>query len=141
MPTAAIRVMGILNTTPDSFSDGGRHYSAKAALQQAEVMIAAGADIIDIGGESTRPYAEPVSIEEELRRVIPVIQEIRKNHRTPISIDTTKAIVAREALAAGADIINDISALRKDEEMLALIKTTTAPVIIMHMQGLSLIHI
>lgn len=135
MPTAAIRIMGILNTTPDSFSDGGRHFSAQSALQQAEVMIAAGADIIDIGGESTRPYAEPVSIEEELRRVIAVIQEIRKNHRTPISIDTTKAVVAREALAAGADIINDISALRKDQEMLALVKTTTVPVVIMHMQG------
>jgi dihydropteroate synthase len=127
--------MGILNTTPDSFSDGGRHFSAQAALRQAEVMIAAGADIIDIGGESTRPYAEPVSTEEELRRVIPVIQEIRKNHGTPISVDTTKAIVAREALAAGADIINDISALRKDQEMLALVKTTTVPVVIMHMQG------
>jgi dihydropteroate synthase len=135
MPTAAIRIMGILNTTPDSFSDGGRHFSAQAALQQAEVMIAAGADIIDIGGESTRPYAETVSIEEELRRVVPVIQGIRKNHKTPISIDTTKAIVAREALAAGADIINDISALRKEKEMLALVQNTTVPVIIMHMQG------
>jgi dihydropteroate synthase len=135
MPTAAIRIMGILNTTPDSFSDGGRHFSAQEALQQAEVMIAAGADIIDIGGESTRPYAEAVSIEEELRRVIPVIQGIRKNHKTPISIDTTKAVVAREALAAGADIINDISALRKEKEMLALVQTTTVPVIIMHMQG------
>jgi dihydropteroate synthase len=135
LPKTAIRIMGILNTTPDSFSDGGRHFSEQAALQQAEAMIAAGADIIDIGGESTRPYAEPVSIEEELRRVIPVIREIRKNHATPISIDTTKAAVAGEALAAGADIINDISALRKDMNMLALVKTTTAPVIIMHMQG------
>lgn len=135
LPTAPIRIMGILNTTPDSFSDGGQHFCAQAALQQAEVMIAAGADIIDIGGESTRPYAEPVSSEEELRRVIPVIQGIRKNHKTPISIDTTKAVVAREALAAGVDIINDISALRKDQEMLALVKTTTVPVIIMHMQG------
>jgi dihydropteroate synthase len=135
MPTAAIRIMGILNTTPDSFSDGGRHFSEQAALQQAEVMIAAGADIIDIGGESTRPYAEPVSTEEEVRRVIPVIREIRKNHATSISIDTTKAVVAGEALAAGADIINDISALHKDKEMLALVKTTTTPVIVMHMQG------
>ena len=135
MPTAAVRIMGILNTTPDSFSDGGRHFSEQAAMEQAEAMIAAGADIIDIGGESTRPYAEPVSIEEELRRVIPVIRKIRQNHPTSISIDTTKAAVAREALAAGADIINDISALRKDKEMLALVKMTTAPVIIMHMQG------
>jgi dihydropteroate synthase len=135
MPTAAIRIMGILNTTPDSFSDGGRHFSLQAALDQAEEMIAAGADIIDIGGESTRPYAEPVSIDEELRRVLPVIREIRKKHATSISIDTTKAAVAREALTSGADIINDISALRKDGEMLSLVKTTTAPVIIMHMQG------
>jgi dihydropteroate synthase len=135
MPTTAIRIMGILNVTPDSFSDGGRHFSEQMALQQAEAMIAAGADILDIGGESTRPYAEPVSTEEELRRVIPVIQAIRKNHPTSISIDTTKAAVAREALIAGADIINDISALRKDREMLALVKATAVPVIIMHMQG------
>ena len=127
--------MGILNTTPDSFSDGGHHFSGQAALKQAEAMIAAGADIIDIGGESSRPYAEPVSTEEELRRVIPVIREIRKRYTTPISIDTTKAAVAGEALAAGADIINDISALHKDKEMLGLLKTTTAPVVIMHMQG------
>jgi dihydropteroate synthase len=135
MPIAAVRIMGILNTTPDSFSDGGRHFSQQAALDQAESMIAAGADIIDIGGESTRPYAEPVSIDEELRRVIPVIREIRKRHAISISIDTTKAAVAREALTSGADIINDISALRKDEAMLSLVKTTKAPVIIMHMQG------
>ncbi len=93
-PKTAARIMGILNTTPDSFSDGGRHFSQQAAMKQAEAMIAAGADIIDIGGESTRPYAEEVAIEEELRRVIPVIREIRKNHTIPISIDTTKAIVA-----------------------------------------------
>ena len=135
MPAAGIRIMGILNVTPDSFSDGGRHFAEQAALQQVEVMIAAGVDIIDIGGESTRPYADRVSTEEELRRVIPVIRKIRKNYTTPISIDTTKAAVAREALATGADIINDISALQKDSEMLALVKTTTAPVIIMHMQG------
>ena len=135
LPKTAVRIMGILNTTPDSFSDGGHHFSGQAALKQAEAMIAAGADIIDIGGESSRPYAEPVSTEEELRRVIPVIREIRKRYTTPISIDTTKAAVAGEALAAGADIINDISALHKDKEMLGLLKTTTAPVVIMHMQG------
>ncbi len=135
MPTAGIRIMGILNTTPDSFSDGGRHFSLRAALGQAEAMVAAGADIIDIGGESTRPYADPVSPEEELRRVIPVIRGIRENHAIPISIDTTKAVVAEEALAAGADIINDISALRKDRQMLALVRKTTVPVILMHMQG------
>lgn len=135
MPTAGIRIMGILNTTPDSFSDGGRHFSFETAVAQAEAMIAAGADIIDIGGESTRPYADTVSSEEESRRVIPVIREIRRHHDTLISIDTTKAVVAEEGLAAGADIINDISALGKDPEMLTLVKRTTVPVILMHMQG------
>ena len=135
MPTAAIRIMGILNTTPDSFSDGGRHFSLPAAMAQAERMIAEGVDIIDIGGESTRPFSDPVSTEEELRRVIPLIREIRKSHATAISIDTTKAAVAREALNAGADIINDISALDKDADMPALARTTEAPIIIMHMQG------
>jgi len=127
--------MGILNTTPDSFSDGGRHFTFDTAVKQAEAMIAAGADIIDIGGESTRPFAEPVSTEEELRRVLPVIKEIRKKHSTEISIDTTKAAVAEKALAAGADIINDISALGQDKEMLTLVQKTSAPVILMHMQG------
>ncbi len=135
VPTAAVRIMGIINTTPDSFSDGGKHFSFQSAMEQAEAMVAAGVDIIDIGGESTRPYADPVSDEEELRRVIPVIQEIRKKHTVEISIDTTKAVVAEQALAAGADIINDISALRKDPEMLDLVKKTSAPVILMHMQG------
>ncbi len=135
MPTAGIKIMGIINTTPDSFSDGGRHFSSHAAIQQAEAMIAGGVDIIDIGGESTRPFSAGVSSEEELRRVLPVIEEIRKHHKTEISIDTTKAEVAREAIAAGADIINDISALGKDGEMLSLVKKTSAPVILMHMQG------
>lgn len=135
MPTAAIRIMGILNTTPDSFSDGGQHFSFQSAMEQAESMVAAGVDIIDIGGESTRPYADPVSDAEELRRVIPVIQEILKKHAVEISVDTTKAVVAEQALAAGADIINDISALRKDPAMLDLVKKTSAPVILMHMQG------
>jgi dihydropteroate synthase len=135
MPTADTRIMGILNTTPDSFSDGGRHFSFQAAVKQAEAMIAEGVDIIDIGGESTRPFADPVPVEEELRRVLPVIREIRKNHATEISIDTTKAVVADEALAAGANIINDISALGKEKEMLALVQKTSVPVILMHMQG------
>lgn len=130
-----MKIMGILNATPDSFSDGGRHFSAQAAIEQAEQMISEDVDIIDIGGESTRPFADPVSLEEELERVIPVIKIIRKHHHVPISIDTTKAAVARAALDAGADIINDVSALRRDPEMLTLVKSTDVPVIIMHMLG------
>jgi dihydropteroate synthase len=130
-----MKVMGILNVTPDSFSDGGRHFSLQTAVAQAEHMISEGVDVIDIGGESTRPFAEPVSLAEELDRVIPVITALRKNHQTPISIDTTKAEVARLALAAGANIINDVSALQQDSAMIDLVKDTTVPVIIMHMQG------
>ena len=121
--------------TPDSFSDGGHFSSLDSALAQADKLIDAGADILDIGGESTRPFADPVSAEMELQRVIPVIRGIRKKHTVPLSIDTSKAVVAREALDAGADIINDISALRKDTEMISLVKETTVPLIIMHMQG------
>ena len=110
--------MGILNVTPDSFSDGGKFADFQAAITQADDLIGAGADILDVGGESTRPFADPVSTEEELQRVIPVIEAVRQKHTIPISIDTTKATVAREALKAGADIINDISALNKDPEMI-----------------------
>ena len=127
--------MGILNVTPDSFSDGGKFATHAAALAQADRLISEGADILDVGGESTRPFAAPVSAEEELRRVIPVIKAVRQKYPVPISIDTTKAIVADEALKAGADIINDISALKKDPAMLQVVRSTTAPVIIMHMQG------
>jgi dihydropteroate synthase len=130
-----IKIMGILNVTPDSFSDGGKFSDFQAAVTQADDLIAAGADILDVGGESTRPFAKPVSIEEELRRVIPVIEAVRKKHAIPISIDTTKASVAREALKAGADIINDISALQQDPEMITLARQTSVPIIIMHMQG------
>jgi dihydropteroate synthase len=130
-----IRIMGILNVTPDSFSDGGHFADFDSALAQADVLIAAGADILDVGGESTRPFSEPVSIEEELRRVIPVIEEVRRKYSIPISIDTTKADVAREAINRGATIINDVSALRKDSEMVTLVSETRVPVIIMHMQG------
>ncbi len=130
-----MKIMGILNITPDSFSDGGRHFSCDAAVAQAVRMIDEGVDILDIGGESTRPFAEPVSPEEEQRRVIPVIQAIREKHTIPISIDTTKAVIARQALDAGADIINDVSALRHDADMLEVVRSTTVPVIIMHMQG------
>ena len=131
----AIKIMGILNVTPDSFSDGGRFATFDRALAQAERLIAEGADILDIGGESTRPFAAKVETAEELRRVVPVIEAVRKHHAIPISIDTTKAAVAEAALAAGADIINDISALRHDGEMLAVVRKTTVPVILMHMQG------
>jgi len=129
------RIMGILNVTPDSFSDGGQFDSAASACSQAEALLVSGADIIDVGGESTRPFAEPVTEQEELNRVIPAIRAIRSLHSVPISIDTSKAEVARRALDAGATIINDISALRKDPEMLALVQETSVPVIIMHMQG------
>lgn len=135
MTETGVRIMGILNVTPDSFSDGGHFASFEAALAQADRLIAEGADILDIGGESTRPFAAPVSCEEELRRVIPLIEAVRKKNAIPISIDTTKAAVAREALRAGADIINDISALRHDPDMIAVARETHVPVIIMHMQG------
>lgn len=131
----SIRIMGILNVTPDSFSDGGRFDSLDAAKAQAEKLISDGADILDIGGESTRPYADPVSISEELRRVIPVIKAVRSVCSIPISIDTTKAEVARQALAAGADIINDVTALRGDPEMIDVVAGCDNEVIIMHMQG------
>jgi dihydropteroate synthase len=129
------KIMGILNVTPDSFSDGGQFDSAASACSQAEALLVSGADIIDVGGESTRPFAEPVTEKEELTRVIPVIRAIRRKHSIPISIDTTKAEVARHALEAGADIINDISALRKDPKMIELVRQTSVPLIIMHMQG------
>ncbi|ADH85607.1 dihydropteroate synthase [Desulfurivibrio alkaliphilus] len=130
------RVMGILNVTPDSFSDGGKWSTEEAISRQAEQMLRDGADIIDIGGESTRPFAPAVTAEEELSRVLPAIRAVRRLHATiPISVDTTKAAVASEALAAGADIINDISALRFDPAMPALAAQGDWPVIIMHMQG------
>ncbi len=129
------KIMGILNVTPDSFSDGGRFNTLGKALHQADKLIAEGADILDVGGESTRPYSSPVSLEEELARTIGVIKELRKKHAIPISIDTTKAEVARQALEAGANIINDISALEQDEAMLDVARQNACPIIIMHMQG------
>lgn len=128
-------IMGILNVTPDSFTDGGRFFELESAVKQAEKVIAEGADILDIGGESTRPFSEPVSTDEELQRVIPVIQAIRESSDIPISIDTTKAEVARHALQAGANIINDVSALRFDDQMADLAATAGVPLILMHMQG------
>lgn len=129
------RIMAILNVTPDSFSDGGRYGSHDNAIAAGLKLTEAGADILDIGGESSRPGAETVTPEEELRRVIPVIQGLSGKVDIPISVDTTKAMVAREALAAGAEIINDISAMRFDAQMPAVIASSGAAVVFMHMRG------
>jgi dihydropteroate synthase len=128
-------VMGVLNVTPDSFFDGGRHFDLSKAIAAGVVMAGSGADIIDIGGESTRPGAQTVSETDELARVLPVIHGLRKEISLPISIDTCKSAVARAALDAGADIINDISALRFDASMVELAARENVPVILMHMQG------
>ncbi len=127
--------MGVLNVTPDSFSDGGRWVSVDAAVAHALEMIAQGADIIDIGGESSRPGSSQINPEEEQRRVLPVIERLRRESSIPISIDTCKASTARAALDAGADIVNDISALRRDSAMTDLLQQTKGPVVLMHMQG------
>ena len=128
-------VMGILNITPDSFSDGGRYFEQDKAIEHALKMAHDGADIIDVGGESTRPYAKKNSAAEEMDRVIPVIKALRKELTIPISIDTCKAEVAREALRAGASMVNDISALRFDREMAQAAARAGVPVILMHMKG------
>jgi dihydropteroate synthase len=128
-------IMGVLNITPDSFSDGGEFFATKNAVGQGLRMAAEGAQIIDVGGESTRPGAEPISAEEELARVLPVIAELRERVSALISIDTTKAAVARGALEAGASIINDISGGRADPQMMKLAAEKKAAFIIMHMQG------
>ncbi len=127
--------MGILNVTPDSFSDGGILDTDDKLFNQVSTMVEAGVDILDIGGESTRPGAPSVSLQEEIARVIPAIEKIRRRFATPISVDTSKSEIARLALEAGADIINDISALRFDPDMLPLAVEKDVPVIIMHMQG------
>jgi dihydropteroate synthase len=128
-------IMGVLNVTPDSFSDGGEFFSADAAIERGVQIAAEGADIVDIGGESTRPGAEPVSTEEELRRVIPVIEKLRAKIDIVISIDTSKAEVARTALDAGAEIVNDVTSGRGDKQMLPLAATRNAALVLMHMQG------
>lgn len=128
-------IMGVLNVTPDSFSDGGRFFDVASAVAHGVQMAAEGADIIDVGGESTRPGAEPVSAEEELRRVIAVIRELRRKTEAFISIDTSKAEVARAALEAGAVIVNDVTGARADEAMLPLVAQRKAALVIMHMQG------
>lgn len=128
-------IMGILNVTPDSFSDGGKFLTFRNAVEHGERMAGEGADIIDIGGESTRPYSKPVSTEEEIGRVIPVIKKLRKKISVPISIDTYKSKVAEESLKVGANIINDISALRMDSEMGRIAAKYKIPIILMHMKG------
>jgi dihydropteroate synthase len=130
-------VMGVVNITPDSFSDGGRFADAPAAVAHARALVAAGADLLDVGGESTRPGAARVDADEQIRRVLPVIQSLREEltDRCLISIDTTRAPVARAALDAGASIINDISAGLDDRDMLPLAASRACPIILMHMQG------
>jgi len=128
-------IMGVVNITPDSFADGGRFFRPADALAQARALMAAGADILDLGGESTRPNADPLPLEEELRRVLPVIEALAAENPVPISIDTYKAGVAEKALDAGASIINDISALRFDPGMAPLAAARQVPVVLMHMQG------
>ena len=131
-------IMGILNVTPDSFSDGGKFQTVDLAITQAIMMVAAGVDIIDIGGESTKPGATPVDEQTELARVIPVISGIRQHlasQNIPISIDTTKSTVARAAIRAGADLVNDVSGGKYDPQMLATVASLDVPYILMHLRG------
>ena len=127
--------MGVLNITPDSFSDGGIFFSTEKAVAHGERLVGDGADILDVGGESTRPYAEPVSENEEIRRVVPVIESLAKRVSVPISIDTTRSKVARAALSAGAAMINDVSAFRLDPELADVAAEAGVPIILMHMKG------
>jgi len=128
-------IMGILNVTPDSFSDGGHYSAAETAVNHALRMVEDGAEIIDVGGESTRPGAEEVSADEEMRRVVPIIKMLRGRSDTAISIDTSKAEVARAAMEAGAEIINDVTALTRDPAMATVAAESNAGVVLMHMQG------
>jgi dihydropteroate synthase len=135
IPHQRTLVMGILNVTPDSFSDGGLFTDVEVAVEHAERMVAEGADIIDIGGESSRPGADPVTAEIEMDRVLPVIEKLAKTIEIPISIDTYRSSVARKALDAGACIVNDISALRGDADMASVVAEAGVPVVLMHMKG------
>ena len=128
-------VMGVLNVTPDSFSDGGLYFDPKRAVARARELERAGADILDIGGESTRPGAAPITVEEELRRVLPVFEALRGKLKIPISIDTQKAAVAEAAVRAGAGMINDVSALRADPALAEVARRHRVPVVLMHMRG------
>jgi len=131
---AVTRVMGVLNATPDSFAHGGRHMDPVAAVDAMQRMLAEGADLVDVGGESTRPGAEPVAVDEEIARVVPVIEAIKARSSVRVSVDTSKAAVARRALDAGADLVNDVSALA-DPDMLPLIRERRVPAVLMHMRG------
>ena len=128
-------LMGVLNVTPDSFSDGGQHFDPAVAVARGLQMVAQGADIIDVGGESTRPGSEDVSADEQICRVVPVIEELAQTAEKPISIDTSSSVVARRALAAGAGIVNDVSAGRADQQMFELLAEVGCPVVLMHMLG------
>jgi dihydropteroate synthase len=128
-------VMGIVNVTPDSFSDGGQYLDTAAAVQHALRLVDDGADLLDVGGESTRPGSQPVPMDEELRRVVPAIAALAGRTTVPISVDTSKAEVARQALAAGAGIVNDVTALLGDPVMPAVVRDAGAGVILMHMRG------
>lgn len=128
-------IMGVVNVTPDSFSDGGKFYNTEVAIAQGLKLAADGANILDIGGESTRPFSDPVSVDEEIRRVVPVIEALAQRVAIPISIDTTKSEVARRAIKAGASIINDVAALRFDPGLAALAVEYDTPLILMHMLG------
>lgn len=128
-------IMGTLNVTPDSFSDGGKFFSIDSAVNHAIVMEKEGADIIDIGGESTRPGAKPVSLDEEINRVIPVLEELVKKIKVPISIDTYKSKIAKKALEIGANMINDITALQGDKLLASIVADYEVPICLMHMKG------
>ena len=128
-------IMGVVNVTPDSFSDGGKFFTLEAAVARGQKLADEGADILDIGGESTRPFSEPVSAGEEIERVIPVIEKLSDHLTIPISIDTMKSEVARRAIEAGASMINDVSALRFDPEMGEVAREFDAPLVLMHMLG------
>lgn len=128
-------LMGVLNVTPDSFSDGGLFHPLEAAIVQARALIAAGVDILDIGGQSTRPNAVEISLDEELSRVLPIIQAVRQESDVPLSIDTTRAAVAQAAIAAGADIVNDISGATFDAAMLPMVAKLAVPIVLMHIRG------
>jgi dihydropteroate synthase len=127
--------MGIVNVTPDSFSDGGRFLDPEAAIAHGERLVREGADMLDVGGESSRPGSAPISVEEELERVVPVIRGLATRTSVPLSVDTCKAEVARQALEAGAHVVNDITALTRDPDMAEVIRSFRAGVVLMHMQG------
>ena len=128
-------LMGILNVTPDSFSDGGQFNTLETAVAQAQALVTAGVDMLDVGGQSTRPQAEPISVDVELERVVPVIQAIRKTLDIPISVDTTRAAVVEAAIATGADLVNDVSGGTYDDQMLPTVARLGVPIILMHLRG------